>query len=116
MLVGRVWNDLVREYAQAAGRGPVRRLARLEAPPMIADAPTNPKWHEADLRYRQARRQLETEIREANAGSDAVWRAVARFIYSPLTLFTLLACLWVYFLLRMIGVTQAIERAVWQAF
>ena len=64
MWIGGAWRGLVQRYAEQAAREPGRRAARLEAPPMIPNASGNPKWHEADLRYRQALQQLQKEESE----------------------------------------------------
>jgi hypothetical protein len=114
MAIGRVWNNFVREFAEEAGRDPVCRLARLEQPPIIENAATNAKWHEADLRYRQAKKQLESEIAEANARSDAPWKALTRFFYSGESLGMIFSCLYIYFFLSLFGVTDRMWQALWR--
>jgi hypothetical protein len=109
MTIWQLWENVVREYAAEAARDPVRRLARLELPPMIENAATNAKWHEADLRYRQARHQLEAEIRDAGASSVAAWRTASRFIYSPNTLAALINVAAIYFVLYAFGIVERVE-------
>jgi hypothetical protein len=112
-LLAAAWHDLVRAFAEMAARDPARRLARLEAPPVIPGAASNPKWSEADLRYRQAVRQLEGEIREAQQRRDAPWWAIGRAVFSSEGIRTLFLFLLIYFVLNALGLTTALWEAAW---
>jgi hypothetical protein len=102
----RVWNDLVKTFADMAARDPQRMLARLEAPPMVPDARHNPKWIEADLHYRQVVQQLQKEIQEAQQRSAAPWWAIARAVFSNEGIGAIFTFFFFYFILSAFGLIE----------
>ena len=112
------WMALVQHFAEEAARDPVRRLARLEAPPVPKgfDSGQHPEsslaWRAADAAYREEKRKLETEIKEGRASSDAFWSGLARMIYSGQGLVGLITALWILFWLHAFGILEVMARLV----